>query len=94
MSGMEYERQHLALPAAHRYPVLPECLNPGELENEDGGGEGDVWMSDEGLSDDDGGEDDAGVMDRQLPMLVLPLYSLLSSEQQAKVCTPLGVGRL
>ena len=46
-----------------------------------------MGISDEGLSDDDGEDDTGGSMaiDHQLPMLVLPLYSLLSSEQQAKV---------
>ena len=51
------------------------------------GEEGDVGDDESGDGEDDTGGSRA--MDRQLPMLVLPLYSLLSSEQQAKVGTSL-----
>jgi ATP-dependent RNA helicase DHX37/DHR1 len=76
-----------------RYSVIP-CDN-----GDDGNGDGDVYhMDEEEDSDDgifDGNYDDAndesyeGVeKDRELPLLVLPLYSMLSSERQALVFEP------
>ena len=82
--GVYQLQERVASPrlTSHRYPVLPECLDPRELEDEEGdmGDEGS-----EGSGDEEGGAGVSRAIDHQLPLFVLPLYSLLSSEQQAKV---------
>ena len=68
-----------------RYPVLPAvgltCEEEGG-EEEEGEGEGErereEWAA------------DISAHDRQLPLLVLPLFSLLSSDRQAEV-SPLSL---
>ena len=46
----------------------------GSEEEEEEGSEGEVW------------DGEVASHDKHLPMIVLPLYSLLSSEKQAEVC--------
>ncbi len=68
--------------AYYSYPILPLALEEVMgVANSDECYSGDEWSS-EG-SDDEGSCDPSH--DSQLPLLVLPLYSLLAPQQQAKV---------
>ena len=66
----------------HSYPAAPQVTDIRDLEDEEGG--------EVGNSTDSSSEEEEGVMadhslDSQLPLLVLPLYSLLSTKLQTKV---------
>ena len=72
-----------------RYSVLPEkstspvCEGEEEEEEEEG-------KEKEGEEEKEWGTE-VTLHDQQLPMLVLPLYSLLSAERQAEVRLPLSL---
>ena len=70
------------------YPALPQATDSREWEEEEGGEEHclrGAGSSSEGEGEE-GDEMEGGALDSQLPLLVLPLYSLLSPVQQGKVC--------
>ena len=67
----------------HSYPAVPQVTDIRDWEDEEGG--------EVGNSTDSSSEEEEGMMaehslDSQLPLLVLPLYSLLSTKLQTKVC--------
>ena len=64
------------------YPVLPQA---GEWEEDDGREEYNLTAADSSSEEEDEEGDTDPALGSRLPMLVLPLYSLLSSKQQAKV---------
>jgi len=76
----------------HSYPAAPQGADFREWEDEEGGEE-EEKAKPSGVGSTDSSseeEEEEGVMvdhllDSQLPLLVLPLYSLLSAELQAKV---------
>ena len=73
-----------------RYPVQPE-MGAGHVCDEEEGEEGEgEEEGEEGVGEGEGEEWETEVTlhDQQLPMLVLPLYSLLSAERQAEVSAP------
>ena len=63
-----------------RYPLLPPTGEEEEEEDEE----------EEEEEDGDWEEAEVSVHDQQLPMKVLPLYSLLSSERQSEVGQPIS----
>ena len=71
------------------YPVLPQATDWREWEEEEGEEESALRISSDEEEDEMMPADPT--LDSQLPMLVLPLYSLLSPQQQAKVCVCLSV---
>lgn len=71
---------------------MPQAADSREWEEEEGGEE--HCLKGAGSSGEEEEEEDGlegGAMDSRLPLLVLPLYSLLSPGQQAKV-NPLALG--
>ena len=74
----------------HSYPAAPRGADFREWEDEEGEEEEEKAKPPGVGSTDSSSEEEEGVMvdhslDSQLPLLVLPLYSLLSAELQAKV---------
>ena len=79
---------------AHSYPALPQAVDSREWEEEEGGEEHclkGAGSSSEGEEEEDDELGGGAVVDSRLPLLVLPLYSLLSPGQQAKVYNYLKV---
>lgn len=75
------------------YPVLPSQPPTSLHECEDDGGAEMVYTSGEEIEEDDDDdeefiqamEEEQREFDAQLPLLILPLYSMLPAEQQVKV---------
>ena len=64
------------------YPALPCCGDGISVDEAD-----DDVEEEEEEEEEEEGEEDCCAIDHELPLHVLPLYSMLSTEQQAKVCS-------
>ena len=89
---IQYLQQNLHVCLLCSYPVLPAHSSTSLHECEDDGGAEMVYSSGEEIEEEDDDDEDIQAMveeqrrfDAQLPMLILPLYSMLPAEQQAKV---------
>ncbi|CAH2295731.1 probable ATP-dependent RNA helicase DHX37 [Pelobates cultripes] len=86
------QRKHMKLPKIDldNYSAMP--LDEGDEDREAGEEEDDGEGSDLDLDLDDEGPDEDEKPDSSLPLFVLPLYSLLAPEKQAKVFRPAPSG--
>ena len=72
----------------HSYPAVPQVTDIRDWEDEEGG---EVGNSTESSSEEEEGMMADHSLDSQLPLLVLPLYSLLSTKLQTKVCVVIAI---